>query len=331
MKKNIKGSRLNEKGVLSKKGFLSLAAGLLVLALFLGGFSGLPVTKADIADGKYTYVVTDGIAATLTGYAGVASIVNIPVSLGGYPVTSIGDNAFKGHTEIVSLSIPDGVVSIGAYAFYGCSGLAKVTVGKNVATINTSAFSGTSGWPLTGCSIYFAGNAPLTSKNAFPNPSLGAPTIYYKSGTTGWTNPWNGCPTVLERDKFIAVLQVGNTRLTVNDVVSKLDAAPVLKNSTCYVPIRAIIEAFGGIIAWNSKAQRTTITLGGTTVDLWIGKNTAAVNGKSKLIDATNAKIVPIILEGRTMLPLRFVTESLGCEVNWNAATKTVTITYTLE
>lgn len=95
---------------------------MLVLALFLGGFSFVPSASADITDGKYTYVVTEGIAAMLTGYSGVASIVNIPNSLGGYPVTSIGDNVFQDHTELVHVTIPDSVISIGVSAFQGCSG-----------------------------------------------------------------------------------------------------------------------------------------------------------------------------------------------------------------
>ncbi|MGC8575744.1 MAG: stalk domain-containing protein, partial [Caldisericum sp.] len=67
------------------------------------------------------------------------------------------------------------------------------------------------------------------------------------------------------------------------------------------------------------------------TIELWIGKNTATVNGITKPIDPTNSKVVPEIINGRTMLPLRFVAESLGCSVDWNATTKTITIKYPKE
>jgi len=70
------------------------------------------------------------------------------------------------------------------------------------------------------------------------------------------------------------------------------------------------------------------VTLGGTTIELWIGKSAARVNGATTLIDSTNAKVVPEIINGRTMLPLRFVSENLGCSVVWVDATKTITITY---
>jgi len=64
------------------------------------------------------------------------------------------------------------------------------------------------------------------------------------------------------------------------------------------------------------------------TIALWIGKGSATVNGVNTLIDAANANVVPEVINGRTMLPLRFVTESLGATLGWDAATQTITITY---
>ncbi|MCX6085338.1 MAG: copper amine oxidase N-terminal domain-containing protein, partial [Caldiserica bacterium] len=63
-------------------------------------------------------------------------------------------------------------------------------------------------------------------------------------------------------------------------------------------------------------------------VELWIGKSAAKVNGVSTLIDPANANVVPEIINGRTMLPVRFVSENLGCSVLWADATRTITITY---
>jgi hypothetical protein len=61
---------------------------------------------------------------------------------------------------------------------------------------------------------------------------------------------------------------------------------------------------------------------------LIIGKSSALVNGKSTPIDSTNPKVVPLILNSRTMLPLRFIAETLGADVQWEESTKTITITY---
>lgn len=108
-----------------------------------------------------------------------------------------------------------------------------------------------------------------------------------------------------------------------------LEAAPLLgTGNRTLVPLRAIVEAMGGTVQWDAALRRATSSLGMTTVELIIGSNKAKVNGKSVPID-TNASVVPLIVSGRTMLPLRFVTESLGAQVSYQQSTKTITITYT--
>ena len=52
------------------------------------------------------------------------------------------------------------------------------------------------------------------------------------------------------------------------------------------------------------------------------------VNGVNKPIDPSNNKVVPEIINSRTMLPLRFVAENIGATVDWDGTTKTITITY---
>jgi len=107
-----------------------------------------------------------------------------------------------------------------------------------------------------------------------------------------------------------------------------LEAAPLLgTGNRTLVPLRAVVEAMGGTVRWEAATRRATSTLGTTTVELTIGSNKAQVNGKSVLIDS-NASVVPLIISGRTMLPLRFVTESLGAQVGYQQSTKTITITH---
>jgi uncharacterized repeat protein (TIGR02543 family) len=131
-----------------------------------------------------------------------------------------------------------------------------------------------------------------------------------------------------EKKQTVIVLQIGNSMFTVNGGSMALDSPPVIKNGRTLVPIRAIIEALGGAVGWDGTARKATVSLGSTTIELWIGKNAATVNGMSTLIDSTNANVVPEIITSRTMLPLRFISENLGCSVVWADATKTITITY---
>jgi hypothetical protein len=128
--------------------------------------------------------------------------------------------------------------------------------------------------------------------------------------------------------RTILRLQIGSKTMYVNDSPVKLDVAPVITEGRTLLPIRWIAEPLGASVAWNSTERKVTITLKDTTIELWIGKNIAKVNGIDTPIDSTNSKVVPEIINSRTMLPLRFVTENLGCDVQWDGTTKTVTITY---
>lgn len=113
------------------------------------------------------------------------------------------------------------------------------------------------------------------------------------------------------------MLTIGITTMLADGKPVSLEAAPVILNSRTLLPIRAVVEAVGGAIAWEASTQKVTITRSSTTLELWMGKNTAKLNGKSVLIDS-NAKVVPIIKNGRTLLPLRFVAKSLALDVQWD-------------
>ncbi|AWV35746.1 copper amine oxidase [Paenibacillus odorifer] len=100
------------------------------------------------------------------------------------------------------------------------------------------------------------------------------------------------------------------------------DQAPVMVNGRTMVPLRAIFEAFNATIKWNQKTQTVTATKDDTTIMLKIGSKTATINNKAVTLDVPGQN-----LKGRTMVPTRFVSESLGHDVGWNPSTKVVTIT----
>jgi hypothetical protein len=121
-------------------------------------------------------------------------------------------------------------------------------------------------------------------------------------------------------------LTIGSTWLTVDGNQTGLDAAPVIQNNRTLLPIRAIVEAFGGTIEWNAELRVVTMYLNGHEVSLQIGNPQGYVDGVQAAIDASDPKVVPIIISGRTFLPLRFVAENLGLQVEWDPVTRTVTV-----
>jgi hypothetical protein len=123
-------------------------------------------------------------------------------------------------------------------------------------------------------------------------------------------------------------LQIGKPQFKVNNQTKILDAPPIIKNSRTLLPIRAVVEAMGGQVEWDPADRRVDITYEGKSINLWIGKNKAKVNGQEVMIDPSNPNVVPEITNSRTMVPLRFVAESLGCHVEWLPNTKSIRITY---
>jgi hypothetical protein len=111
------------------------------------------------------------------------------------------------------------------------------------------------------------------------------------------------------------------------EVLKPMDVAPILLQDRTLLPIRFVVEPLGGTIVWDQKEKKVTITRGTTTIELWIGSNMAKVNGIEKMIDPENANVKPIIVKpGRTMLPLRFISETLGCKVEWEQLTQKIIV-----
>jgi serine protease Do len=132
----------------------------------------------------------------------------------------------------------------------------------------------------------------------------------------------------------VVKLWVGNNIMTIGSVRQPIDSEgtkPVIVEGRTLVPIRAVIEAFDGSVAWDATERKVTVTLGENALDLWIGKSTATLNGTTLPVDAANPRVIPVIMSGRTMLPLRFVSESLGIDVQYEATTKMITLTYTVD
>jgi transcriptional regulator CtsR len=128
--------------------------------------------------------------------------------------------------------------------------------------------------------------------------------------------------------KTILRFYIGRMYYYLNDEGQFMDTAPVLQANRTLLPITYAALPLGVEVDWKQTEQKVTLTRSGKVIELWIGKNTATVNGEQQYIDANNAKVVPTVIKGRTMLPLAFVAQALDCAVDWDASTQEVKITY---
>lgn len=120
-------------------------------------------------------------------------------------------------------------------------------------------------------------------------------------------------------------LQIDNPIMEVNGEYVEIDpgrgTAPVIIGGRTLVPIRAIIESFDGAVEWNNATQTVVLAMENDEIWLTIDSYTAYYNGNSYYLDTA-----PCIINGRTMLPIRFVAEKFNLGVAWNNSTRTVTL-----
>lgn len=97
---------------------------------------------------------------------------------------------------------------------------------------------------------------------------------------------------------------------------------PVVISGSTLVPMRAIFEKLGAEVLWKASNKSVTAKKGGTSIWLQIDNGTAKIKNKDQALEAA-----PRMLNGSTMVPLRFVSEALGAKVRWDDKLKTITIT----
>ena len=120
-------------------------------------------------------------------------------------------------------------------------------------------------------------------------------------------------------------LQIGNPLMTINGVEQMIDpqgTVPVLRQDRTLLPVRAVVEGLGGTVEWDGANQTVCLTRGEQKLFLRIGSTSAWDNeGARFTLDSQ-----PILLNDRTMLPIRFVVEYFGGTVEWVGETQMVKI-----
>jgi hypothetical protein len=110
--------------------------------------------------------------------------------------------------------------------------------------------------------------------------------------------------------------------IVLNGNILKSDVSPQVVNGRTLVPVRVISEALGMNVNWNNDSQTVMITKDQTHIQLMINNSRAIVNDKMVTLDQP-----PIVINGRTLVPLRFISESLGSNVGWEPLSQTILIT----
>lgn len=140
-----------------------------------------------------------------------------------------------------------------------------------------------------------------------------------------WDEPFyltvTAAPAAPPAPEVEVVLQVHNPVAMVNGEPHRLDVAPFIDQGRTLVPLRFIGEQLGADIEWDGVERRVTYRRPGTEVILWLERANALVNGEATILD-----VAPKVVDGRTVVPLRFVATALGAATEWDGVTRSVTI-----
>lgn len=120
------------------------------------------------------------------------------------------------------------------------------------------------------------------------------------------------------------ILTINKPTMIVNDEERSIDnegTIPIIVNDRTLLPVRAVVEAIGGSVDWDEDSRTVTLTKNEETIKLTIDSEIALLNSEEKNLDTA-----PTIINNRTMLPIRFIAENFGFNVEWDEQTQEITI-----
>ncbi|WP_308636658.1 stalk domain-containing protein [Paenibacillus silvisoli] len=142
------------------------------------------------------------------------------------------------------------------------------------------------------------------------------------TGLLAWDNLAFQYPAVIAEPQRTKIeLKVGSKSAKVGGQPYQLDVSPLLLNGTTYLPLRFVTEAMGAQIGWEAALKRVSVLRGDKLLEMRVGRKDFLLTGVRK-----QSEVAPIMRSGRTLVPIRLVSEQLGLQVNWDGKLGTITV-----
>lgn len=228
----------------------------------------------------------------------------------GEGITSIAEGAFTAFANLKSVTLPSTMTYIASAAFLSCTALEHLVLPNRITQIDSGAFVGCESLH----SITIPGSVNFISSDAFYNcynlMIVGIPGSYAEQYAKENNITFNG-----------TLSPLSEILVSVNNRFLFFEQPPVIVNDRTLVPLRAIFEALNAKVDWDAKTRTVTAQRGDVNLSLVIDTNIINKNGTNIEIDVP-AKII----NDKTMVPVRAISESLGASVNWYPKTRIITI-----
>ena len=290
------------------------------------GYAQQELFKEDI----FTYTVSND-EITITNVDDVCETVIIPEEIDSKPVTALGIGALGGSHTIKTVDIPKTVKTLGHTCFAYSTSIRTVNLSYGLEKIEDGAFlKCTELWTITIpdtvkeigdgafnlCSNLSAATIPSSVKN------IGEDAFVPAGGFKIYAKP-NSVGEKFAKENSINYEELISVNVNGEDVVFDQPCITDKENFATLVPMRAVMEALGAKVSWNSVTNNSSIAIDGNRIVIYPNNNYMLINNKE-----INLTTPAIEFNSRLLLPIRKVIESIGGKVNWNEETKTVTITY---
>jgi hypothetical protein len=245
-------------------------------------------------------VIPEGVKEISKGVFKSAQIdtVSFPTTL-----ETIGQNAFYAST-IKEVVIPSNVRIVSELSFAQCPQLTRVVIEDGVKQINGTAFAYCENlYDVT------VGTGTFVARNAFDDTP-------YKDGKTAPTQTDDSSKTGEPEAKpqLAIISENGSIGVTVGErAVVFTDVKPFIDEyDRTQIPVRAVSEMLGCGVSWDGESRTVTVTNGDDVIKLVIGSDVMYLNGAEVQMDTS-----AVIKNDRTYIPVRYVGEALGCEVEY--------------
>jgi hypothetical protein len=161
-----------------------------------------------------------------------------------------------------------------------------------------------------------------TVREVFSDGSLGEP-----SGELSAAAPDEIIGAGIAGEKGFILMAIDDPMMSVNGEEREVDpgrgTAPLIVNGRTLVPIRAVVESMGGAVGWDGGLREITLDAGGHSVVMRLDSTSISADGANVEID-----VAPAAMNDRTMVPVRFVAENVGAEIEWINATRQIVIVF---
>ncbi len=125
-----------------------------------------------------------------------------------------------------------------------------------------------------------------------------------------------------------AAVSADDISIVVNGGKIETEVPAVIEEGNTLVPLRAVSEALGCDVSWDSDTQGITLTDGESLYFTWIGRDCAFKTSAVEMENSSIMEVPPKLIENNTMVPLRAISELFGAKVGWDGNTSTVTVNY---